>query len=117
MRTIIAGGRFITDVALVEKAIRECGWEPTVILSGAARGVDSIAENWATRNGIPLELYPADWNTYNRAAGPKRNKEMAQKAEALIAVWDGTSRGTKNMIDTARKLGLRVFVSRIGATP
>ena len=51
-----------------------------------------------------------DWAKFGKAAGPIRNKTMAENGDALIAVWDGTSRGTKSMIDLAQKLGLKVFI-------
>lgn len=115
MRTIIAGSRseFPIPREYLESAIASCGWMPTVVISGTARGADALGEQWAQRNGIPVERFPADWNTYGRSAGHRRNAEMAARAEALIALWDGTSNGTKGMIDLAKKRGLRVFVHYI----
>ena len=84
------------------------------MLSGTARGVDQAGEKWAVSRDIPVERYPADWTYYGKQAGYRRNEQMAEKAEALIAVWDGSSRGTKHMIDTANKKGLKVFVWRTG---
>ena len=57
-------------------------------------------------------LHPADWNRLGRAAGPIRNEEMAEVSDALIAFWDGKSRGTKSMIEIARRKGLQVAVVR-----
>ena len=57
-------------------------------------------------------LYPADWERHGRAAGPIRNEEMAEVSDALIAFWDGKSRGTKSMIEIARRKGLQVAVVR-----
>jgi hypothetical protein len=110
MRTIIAGSRDCTDYDLLEKAIKECGWIPTVVISGNAKGADTLGEIWAEKNDVPYELYPAKWKLYGRSAGPRRNIEMSEVAEALIALWDGESRGTKHMIDTARKKGLRCYI-------
>lgn len=110
MRTIIAGSRKNITMADVLDAIKICPWEPTVVISGTAKGVDSFGESWAYANGIPIERYPADWNKYGKRAGYIRNEEMAKNAEALIAVWDGESRGTKHMIDIAKKYKLRCFV-------
>ena len=112
MRTIIAGSRDITDYSILEEAIKQCGWIPTVVISGAARGADTLGEIWADKNGVPLERCPADWNQYGRSAGYKRNQEMAEKAEALIALWDGKSRGTKHMIDIADLKNLKIFIYR-----
>lgn len=117
MKTIIAGCRDIPQQQawwLVSRAIAASGWkdEITEVIHGAASGVDSAAHEIC--DGIwPVTAMPADWKTHGRAAGPIRNRAMAEIADALIAVWDGKSRGTKNMIETARELGLRVFVFRI----
>lgn len=112
MRTIIAGSRDITEIKSLTKALKNCGWVPTVILSGAARGADYLGELYATMSTIPLEKYPADWDKYGKSAGYKRNEEMAKNADALIALWDGKSKGTKHMIDLAKQYGLQVYVER-----
>jgi YspA, cpYpsA-related SLOG family len=114
MRTIIAGSRDITEDKWLKLAISLCGWKPTVVLCGGARGADAIGKDWAEANDIPVEIYPAKWDKYKFAAGPIRNEKMARKAEALIALWDGKSAGTKNMIKLGRKYKLRVFVQRCG---
>jgi hypothetical protein len=109
MRTIIAGSRGL-GLAHVRVAMGLCGWIPSVVISGAARGVDEAGERWAKEKGIPVEVFPADWEGYGNSAGYIRNKEMAANAEALVAVWDGYSKGTKHMISTAEYHGLSVFV-------
>lgn len=113
MRTIIAGSRSVSDPATVERAVRECGWWPSVILSGKARGVDTLGERWADQYGIPVEPFPVtkeEWDRLGRAAGPIRNAEMAKHCDALVAVWDGRSSGTRDMIEAATRLGRRVHV-------
>lgn len=110
MKTIIAGSRDITDYSLVMEAIQESEFEISEVVSGTAKGVDRLGELWATNHKIPVKHYPADWNKYGKSAGPIRNQEMANYADALIAVWDGKSRGTKNMIDQAKEKGLKVYV-------
>ncbi len=117
MRVIIAGSRTITNLATVEAAIKASGWRGSIaeVVSGGARGVDTLAEAWAAERGIAITRFPADWRTHGRAAGPMRNREMAEYADALIAVWDGESRGTANMIEEARKRGLPIH--RYHATP
>lgn len=116
MKTIIAGSRDITDPRHVWDAVREAqteGLEVTEVVTGGARGVDTIAHNGATKGGIDTTVMHANWEGHGKAAGPIRNRRMAEYADALIAVWDGKSRGTKNMIDEARKRGLAVWVHRI----
>lgn len=110
MRTIIAGGRDITDYKLVQKAVKNSGFNITIVISGAQRGVDALGERYAEDNHLPCERYPADWKKFDKSAGPIRNRQMAENADALIAVWDGNSKGTKNMIETAEKFGLKVYV-------
>ena len=114
MKTIIAGGRDITDPAHVEAAINASGVWVSEVVCGGASGVDALGKAWAEANEVPVKMFPADWMKHGRAAGPIRNGEMAGYAEALIAIWDGKSRGTKNMIDQATKRGLAVYIHRIG---
>lgn len=113
MRTIIAGSRNISSHILVGEAVKESGFQITQVLCGGARGVDLSGKMWASTAGIPVENYPAEWDRYGKRAGYLRNLEMANNADALIAIWDGESRGTKHMIDIARELGLKVFVYRV----
>lgn len=104
MKTIIAGGRDYRGPI-------EVPWEVSVVVSGKARGADSLGEQWAKSNGIPVEEYPADWDAYGKRAGFMRNSDMANNAEALVAYWDGKSRGTKSMIELAIKKGLILQVN------
>lgn len=114
MRVIIAGSRSITDYQIVEEAVKESGLEISVVISGAARGVDRLGEEYALRHGILLERYPADWDKHGRSAGYVRNTEMAGKADALIAIMDKEgSKGTKHMIQEANKRGLIVHVKLV----
>lgn len=115
MRTIIAGSRIIRTAIITESAISMCGWRPTVVLCGMAKGPDEHGEAWAERHGIPVERYIPDWKGEPRRAGILRNAEMGDAAEALIAVWDGVSPGTRHMIEYATARGLRVFVHRTDA--
>lgn len=110
MKIIIAGGRDITDVNELEQAIRESGFGISEVVSGSVRGADALGQDWAETNGIPVTLFPADWAQYGRGAGPIRNRQMGDYAEALIALWDGRSRGTESMIEYARSKGLKVYV-------
>lgn len=110
MKTIIAGSRGVTDYNIVLEAIKQSGFEITEVVSGTARGVDKLGERYAVENVIPITRFVPDWNKYGKRAGFLRNAEMGDYAEALVAVWDGESRGTKQMIDYATKKGLKVFV-------
>ena len=111
MRTIIAGSRN-TQMAVhkVFKAIEHCGFPVTEIVSGCGGNVDHAGEYVADVKHLTLHRFPADWVKYGRKGGPMRNRQMAEYADALIAIWDGKSKGTKNMIDEAKKRGLSVYV-------
>lgn len=115
-KVIIAGCRDFTDYELLREKcdyhLQNLRLEDIVIVSGHASGADSLGERYAQDRGFQLETYPADWQAHGRAAGPIRNAKMASVAHALIAFWDGKSRGTKNMIDTAKKHNLHVAVVR-----
>ena len=74
-----------------------------VILSGGCRGTDALGERYATESGIPLEIFAANWNKYGIAAGPKRNEEIVKVSDGVICFWDGKSKGTKSMIEAAKK--------------
>jgi hypothetical protein len=111
MKVIIAGSRKIKNYDLVEKAIKDSGFEVTEILSGCAGGVDELGEQYAARYNIKISYFPANWSTYGKGAGMIRNYEMSKIADALVAVWDGKSVGTKNMIDTAVNKGIPVKVT------
>lgn len=114
MKVIIAGSRSITDPREVAQAIRASGFEITEVVSGGARrGVDRIGERWADLWCIPKKTMPANWKALGKAAGIIRNRQMADYAEGLIAVWDGTSRGTADMIKVATSKGLKVFVHKV----
>lgn len=119
MRVIIAGSRGIEDYTVVVRAMADCGFAPTEVVSGTARGADRLGERWAAACGIPVHRMPADWATHGRRAGFLRNEEMARYAVAgpppggLVALWDGESPGTRAMIALAHRYGLRVHVETV----
>lgn len=117
MRTIIAGSRNVDSYDTVKEAVSKAaihaGISITTIVSGNARGVDQLGEKYAIDNGIPLVLYPADWDRHGKSAGYKRNVQMAENADALIAIWDGESKGTGHMISIAKEHGLTVYVHMV----
>lgn len=110
MRVIIAGSREGFSGFDVSIAYAESGFQATQIISGGARGVDTFAIKFATDEGIPFLEIKAEWSKYGKSAGYRRNVQMAEQADALIALWDGKSKGTKHMIDIAESKGLETFV-------
>lgn len=114
-RVIIAGSRDFDDYNLVVSTmdnLLQNITEPIVIVCGMARGADTLGEKYSISKGYEVSYFPADWSRFGKAAGYKRNEQMAQNADALVAFWDGSSRGTKHMIDLARKYNLLVRVKR-----
>lgn len=114
MRVIIAGGREFTDYPALKEYcdVVLADIDVTHVVSGCARGADTLGEKWAAERGYKVERHPADWNTHGKAAGLIRNREMAENGDILIAFWDGESGGTGNMISIAKRLGLKVFIKR-----
>lgn len=113
MKTIIAGSRTVNKISHIITAIEKSGFKISCVLSGVADGADALGETWAQCNQIPILEFPARWSIHGRKAGILRNIEMADNAEALIAVWDGKSKGTAHMIKCATEKGLRIYVHRI----
>jgi hypothetical protein len=77
-----------------------------VIVSGTAQGADIMGEQYAKSRSYQVERYPADWDTFGKRAGYLRNEDMALNADALVALWDGNSRGTEHMIKLAKQHNL-----------
>lgn len=113
MKVIIAGGRNFNDY---EKLCQFCNkllskQTKVEIVSGTARGADLLGERYANDKEYPIKQFPANWDKYGKSAGYKRNEQMAKYADVLIVFWDGKSRGTKHMIDLAKRVNLKVNIS------
>ena len=110
MRVIIAGSREITDRELLEASVEDSDFQITEVVSGGAKGVDRLGEKYARKEDISITRFPAHWNRYGRRAGPIRNSEMAEYADALIAIWDGQSPGTRDMLRQAYRADLKMYL-------
>lgn len=115
MHVIVAGSRTVSDYDYVARCLNNilCDaerYEPDdqiVIISGTAKGADSLGAKWANLNPqIGLIEMPAQWDKYGKSAGYRRNQDMATIASHVIVFWDGKSKGAKHMIDIAKKRGL-----------
>ncbi len=110
-RVIIAGGRDFDDYDMLVKTmdmVLQNITDEIQVVCGMASGADTLGERYAKERGYKVAYFPADWKKYGRAAGFNRNVEMAKNADALVAFWDGKSKGTKHMLDIAQRYGLRV---------
>lgn len=118
-RVIIAGGRDFEDYTLLEQTMDRLlknVRKDIAVVCGTARGADTLGERYAKERGFEVRYFPAEWDKYGRSAGYRRNEQMAQNADALVAFWDGQSRGTKHMIDIANRYNLKVRVIKYGQT-
>ena len=128
MKIIIAGSRNILDYEVIKKAVKDSNFEITEVVSGTAKGVDSLGEKYASDNNIDCSRFEAKWKdinvkgavvrknrygSYNAKAGLSRNEDMGEYADALIAIWDGKSSGTRHMINYMKSLNKKVFVYKV----
>ena len=116
IKVIIAGTRDFNDYAFLKKNLDyflqgiNPNNEEIEIVSGNARGADKLGERYAKEHNLPVKLFRANWDKYGKRAGYLRNQEMANYSDMLIAFWDEKSKGTKHMIDIAKKQSLTVIV-------
>jgi hypothetical protein len=116
-RIIIAGGRKFNNYSLLSNTMNNLlskarTIKHIIIITGKAKGADSLGERYAIENGFDIESYPAQWDKYGKQAGYLRNLEMAEHADALVAFWDGESKGTEHMIETAKSKNLDYRIIR-----
>lgn len=113
MKLIIAGSRTITlSTNTIEMYIGSSlpvGSEIHEIVCGMAKGIDLSGKAWADERECPVTEFPADWDTFGKAAGAIRNKQMADYADQLLLIWDGQSKGSANMKQQMIKLGKPVY--------
>jgi hypothetical protein len=122
VKVIIAGPRYKDSIAkipyddymLIVSAVKKSGFQITEVVCGMAIGVDSLGSEWAVNNNIPIKEMPANWDRDKKAAGPIRNRAMAKYADAAVIIWDGVSKGTKNMIDEMIKEKKPYYLQSIG---
>lgn len=106
MKLAIIGSRNL----VVEKLELYLPREVSEIVSGGARGIDTIAADYAQRAGIPLTVFLPDYARYRRGAPLMRNKQIAEYADEVLAFWDGSSKGTMHTVELFRKLGKKATV-------
>lgn len=109
MRILVTGSRGWRSRATIAAELAKLGSGHT-LAHGGARGADRLAGAVAAGLGWSVEVYPANWPKYGRSAGMIRNRQMLEefKPDLVVAFWDGSSRGTANMIELARSAGVKV---------
>lgn len=100
------------DASLELLFAEQIEWGGMLVVSGHARGADQMGEMWADAHMVDVKLYPADWDTHGKGAGPIRNREMAQNADVLVTFFDGYSSGTRHMIEMGLMYDLEIHVIR-----
>lgn len=116
LKLIIAGSRSFYNYALLDEALTNllANYDDLPkqieIVSGHDLGTDRLGEIWAERHNVKITTFPANWQLHGKRVGYLRNIEMAEYADALVAFWDGMSKGTKHMIDIAKSKNLQVRV-------
>ena len=108
MKAAIIGSRSFDNYQLMKDSLSK--HNITEIISGGASGADSLAEKYALEKDIPLTIHFPNWKAFGKTAGMVRNYKIVTDADIIIAFWDGSSKGTKNSIDTANQLGKEVII-------
>ena len=109
MKVAVVGSRDFPDMDVVRTFVSGLE-EGTTVVSGGARGVDTVAERAARARGLHVEVHLPDWWTYPRAAGVVRNQKIVDSVDRVVAFWDGHSRGTADTIKRAKVRGIPVEV-------
>ena len=115
MKLIIAGSRTFTDYQLLCQTLAPERHRITEVIHGGARGADQLGFRWALQHHIRSRCFAAAWERFGKAAGVRRNHQMAQAGDLLIAFWDGQSAGTAHMVQCMRQRGKPVVVIRTDA--
>ena len=112
---IIAGSRSFDDYEFLSQTMNRILSDingDITIICGKARGTDTLEERYAIEHGYSIRHFPADSKRYGKCAGYIRNTEMARNADVLVAFWNGQSHGTRHMIETAKSMGLEVYIEQ-----
>ncbi len=111
MKVAIIGSRTFNDYELVCKTIKELKLETmTHMVSGGAKGADSLGERYAKEHNIPCIIYKPDWNTHGKSAGFLRNKDIINACDIVVAFWDGKSKGTEHSIMLAKRNIKQIYI-------
>lgn len=115
MVVAIIGSRTFTDKEFIYTKLNNIfnTVYPKLIVSGGAKGPDTIGVRWATEMNIPVKEFIPDWTTYGKRAGFIRNTLIINEADTVIAFWDGLSKGTLDSINKARKTDKNIEIIKV----
>ena len=107
MKLAVVGSRTFNDYDLLKSKLDAIHQRKpiTLIVSGGAKGTDSLSEKWAKENNVETLIFIPDWEKYGKKAGFLRNEDIIKNADAVVACWDGVSKGTLSSINLAKKQG------------
>jgi predicted Rossmann fold nucleotide-binding protein DprA/Smf involved in DNA uptake len=108
MKVAVIGSRGFNDYELVKKTLSNM--KITLLVSGGAKGADTLGEQYAKEKGIETKIFLPDWDTHGKAAGMLRNTDIINESEVVVAFWDGTSKGTLDSINKAKKLNKKLII-------
>ena len=112
MKLAVVGSRGFDDYECLKRRLDQLQAQHgpiSEIVSGGAKGADSLAERYAAENDIDTTIFHPDWDKHGRGAGFVRNVEIVDYCDKLFAFWDGESRGTKHSIDLAIAQSKQIF--------
>ena len=110
MKIGVIGSRGFNDYKLLKDTLDKYLPEATVVVSGGARGADSLGERWAKENGLETLIFLPDWDAYGKSAGYIRNADIVKNSDIIIAFWDGMSKGTEHSINLGKKQNKEVKI-------
>ncbi len=117
MKICVVGSRDFQDSELLDTVLSKIFSTNDILISGGAKGADTIAEEWAKDNGYHVKIYRPNWEKYQKSAGFRRNEVMVDKSDTVIAFWNGESRGTAHSIELAVATGKLNKIIRYNPIP
>jgi len=113
LNVAVVGCRTIADIDLISQSINEAPFNVGRILSGGAKGADTLGEKYALEHNLPIIYFYPYWEELGKRAGMQRNSEMIKFADGVIAVWDGISVGTRNAIETTKANRIPLYLKMV----
>lgn len=108
MKVAVIGGRDFNDYERLKSVLSL--FPITVIVSGGAKGSDSLGEKYADENNIKKQIFIPQWDLFGKSAGFLRNTTIIENCDIVVACWDSKSRGTRDSIGKANKLKKDTFI-------